>query len=137
MIGIVIAGHEKVSCGLLGAAETIMTIGRGVATIPYTNQERLPAFTTRLREKVSQVDEGDGVLVLTDLYGDTPTNAALRLTCQMNIEVVAGVNLPMLLEALTYRSEMSLSELASKAENRSRQCIVNAASYAQCHSMGR
>ena len=133
MVGIVIAGHARLSSALLGAARAIMKVKKGVVALPYSREENFDGFTARLRKSIQEVEQGKGVLILTDMYGDTPTNAALQLITSLNIQVVAGVNLPMLLEALTHRHEMGLSELANKAEERSRQCIVNAGNYFRCH----
>jgi PTS system ascorbate-specific IIA component len=66
------------------------------------------------QDLVQQLDEGDGVLVLTDIYGATPGNIALRLLAPGKVEGVAGVNLPMLIRALTYR-EHGLAAAVEKA----------------------
>jgi len=133
VIGIVIVGHNRLSSALLTAAKEIMKVKSGVMPMSYSRKERYKDFTERLRNAIEEVSDGDGVLVLTDMYGDTPTNAVLPLIKEMPIEVVTGVNLPMLLEALTHREEMTLSELAEKVESRSRQCIVNAGDYFRSH----
>jgi len=133
MIGIVIVGHARLSSALLAAAKGIMKVKSGVIPMSYSREEKYKDFTERLRKAIDDVSEGQGVLVLTDMYGDTPTNAVLPLTKEMPIEVVTGVNLPMLLEALTHREDMNLSELAEKVESRSRQCIVNAGNYFRSH----
>lgn len=67
------------------------------------------------RELLEQLDEGAGVLILTDIYGATPANIAARLRRPGHVEVVAGVNVPMLLRVLTYREKSDIDTLCRKA----------------------
>jgi PTS system ascorbate-specific IIA component len=67
------------------------------------------------RQLMATVDSGDGVLILTDIFGATPSNIALKLMQPGSVEAVAGVNLPMLLRTLTYRDKNDLQTLVSKA----------------------
>ena len=71
----------------------------------------------------TQLDNGDGVLVLTDLYGSTPSNIANRLADSHNVNVISGVNIPMLLRILNYH-DMNLEALAEKAASGARDGIV-------------
>ncbi|WP_303784028.1 PTS sugar transporter subunit IIA [Azovibrio restrictus] len=76
------------------------------------------------RRMVEQVDEGEGVLVMTDIYGATPANVALKLLEPGRVEGVAGVSLPMLLRALTYR-EKGMETLVAKAVSGARDGVLN------------
>ena len=76
------------------------------------------------REMLALVDKGEGVLILTDIFGATPANIALKLLESGRIEGVAGVNLPMLLRALTYR-EKGMETLLAKAVGGGRDGILN------------
>ena len=76
------------------------------------------------REMLALVDKGEGVLILTDIFGATPANIALKLLEPGRIEGVAGVNLPMLLRALTYR-EKGMETLLAKAVGGGRDGILN------------
>ena len=76
------------------------------------------------RELLKLVDTGEGVLLLTDVYGATPANVALKLLVPGRIEGVAGVNLPMLLRALTYR-EKGMKTLLTKAVSGGRDGVLN------------
>ena len=70
-----------------------------------------------------ELDQGGGVLVLTDLYGSTPSNIANRLLDKHNVRVLAGVNVPMLLRVFNY-PELTLDELSVKAENGAREGVI-------------
>jgi PTS system ascorbate-specific IIA component len=78
----------------------------------------------QVRELIGELDDGSGVLVLTDIYGATPSNLACRLIEPGRVECVAGVNLPMLVRALTYRNE-PLEVVAEKALSGGRDGVVH------------
>lgn len=137
MVGIIILGHAKMSSGLLEAAREIMTIKPGVVALPYRSNVNIQDFEAHIKEEIANLDEGEGVLVLTDMYGATPTNVVLKMINEMSIEVITGVNLPMVLEALTYRETLGLPHLARKVEERSKACIVNAGDYFRCHHVAK
>jgi len=106
MIGILLITHCNLGESLLQCASHVLnghparTARLGVA--PQDDPLALQPVAEGL---VAAVDEGDGVLVLTDIVGGTPANVAARLIRPGRVEVVAGVNLPMLLRALTYRDK--------------------------------
>lgn len=104
-----------------------MILGPQSAVIPVALEPtaNLDALRERIGEAIAQVEQGQGVLVLLDLYGGTPSNAAALHFQDARIEAVAGVNLPMLLEALLCRNEKSLADLAAYAEEIGQQGVVN------------
>ena len=73
--------------------------------------------------KAGDVDDGDGVIVLTDMFGGTPSNLAISIMDQGNIEVIAGVNLPMLIKLGSIRDEGSLADAAKEAQDAGRKYI--------------
>ena len=73
--------------------------------------------------KAGEVEEGDGVIVLTDMFGGTPSNLAISIMDQGNIEVIAGVNLPMLIKLGSTRNEGTLAEAAKEAQDAGRKYI--------------
>ena len=126
MIGIVLAAHYPLGHALAHAAEHVFgAVPQMVAidVIPDTSMEKI---RQPLLEAVASVDSGDGVLILTDLFGATPSNIASQLA-DARIKVVAGVNLPMLLRAVSYRTE-TLSSVAEKAASGGAQGIVQVGS---------
>lgn len=115
MIGILIISHGNLGDSLIRCANHVMgkkspyLMHLGV-TINDDPDEVMP----RARKLVSELDHGDGVLVLSDICGATPCNIATRLMSRGRVECLAGVNLPMLVRALTYRDE-SLAVAGEKA----------------------
>jgi mannose PTS system EIIA component len=128
VVGIVIVSHSIygealircVSHVLGGAPDRVMAVGMTVRDDPDEVLEKA-------RELVTMVDDGKGVLVLTDILGATPSNLATRLIVPGKVEVVAGVNLPMLVRALTYRDE-PLAKVVQKALSGGREGVVQVAS---------
>jgi PTS system mannose-specific IIA component len=116
MIGILIVSHGAFGESLIHSASHVL--GRrplylrqvGV-TVHDDPDEILPVA----RDLIRFLDQGRGVLVMTDVYGATPSNIGARLLEPGRVEGVAGVNLPMLIKALTHREEASLEQLAEKA----------------------
>jgi PTS system ascorbate-specific IIA component len=115
MIGLVLLAQKDLAAGLLAAAEH--TFGRRpprLELVPVDYQEAPEALATRLAERLAALDEGQGVLILADVYGATHTNVATRLLERGRYELVTGVNLPMLLKVLNYR-DLPMDELIDKA----------------------
>jgi len=77
----------------------------------------------KLQKAIKSLDSGEGVMVLLDLYGGTPSNVSTLLARELNIEVVSGVNLPMLLEVIIKRESQNLRELRQVAMNAGREGI--------------
>ncbi len=106
MIGLLLLTHRDVARGLLGAVEH--TFGRtppALAAFEADYDQGAEAMGKLLAEAVTRLDDGDGVLILTDLYGCTHANQALPLLKRGHIEMVSGLNLPMLLKILGHRQE--------------------------------
>jgi len=115
MIGILIVAHGAFGEALIHSASHVLgKRPQGVRQIGVTVHDDPEAILPQARDLVQQLDEGEGVLVLTDMYGATPGNIALRLLAPGRVEGVSGVNLPMLIRALTYR-EQGLATALEKA----------------------
>lgn len=118
-IGIVIVTHVDYGAALLRAAEQIVGPVLDCATLQVDINNEVSDTVNRLKEAAKRLDSGLGVLVLTDMFGGTPTNLSLSLLGQggLNIEVLTGVNLPMLLKVLGNREKTlaELSEIACEA----------------------
>jgi PTS system mannose-specific IIA component len=113
VIGIVLAGHGGFCDGIRDAAEMIMGPQDSLAVVPLGPAENLDLYREKLEQARTEVDSGDGVLVLVDLFGGSPSNVAAYLLGQ-GTEVVTGVSLPMLLEVLSAR-ESPLSQVVDTA----------------------
>lgn len=115
MVGILIVAHGAFGEALIHCASHVL--GRRplrVRQLGVTVHDDPDAILPQAQDLVRQVDEGDGVLVLTDMIGATPSNIAARLSVPRKVEVVGGVSLPMLIRALTYRAQ-PLAAVVDKA----------------------
>ncbi len=133
MVGLLIVAHGHLGDSLIECAKYVL--GNTPADLDAVDlmaygdsTEMLEAATRRL----GALDQGDGVLVLTDIYGATPSNTVCKLARDGAVEVVAGVNLPMLLKALTYRHE-PLQSLADRVTQGGQEGIFHVEDCA-CHA---
>jgi PTS system mannose-specific IIA component len=114
MVGLVIASHGRLADELVATAEQIVGKLPAVATCniePGTSVEDLRA---KMRQAVARVDDGEGVIIMADLFGGTPCKESLMMCQDCNLEVLAGVNLPMIIKANSLRAEhLPLAELSS------------------------
>ncbi len=114
MVGLVIATHGHLAEELVSTAEQIVGELADVATCSIDPGSSPEEIGEQMRRAVESVDSGEGVIVLADLFGGTPCNQGLMLSRQQRVEVLTGVNLPMVLKANSLRAEkLSLPELAS------------------------
>jgi mannose PTS system EIIA component len=105
MIGVLIVTHGEIGTALLHSASQILGADQPqVATLSVWRQDDPDDLILRARELVDGIDAGDGVLILTDIFGATPGNVVSRLLEDGRIEGVSGVSLPMLLRVLTSRN---------------------------------
>ncbi|MEN9455141.1 MAG: PTS fructose transporter subunit IIA [Chitinivorax sp.] len=115
MIGILLVTHATLGDSLLECAKHIMGPDvPAIATLAVCRSDDPQATQEHAQFLVEQLDQGSGVLILTDIFGGTPSNVACRLVVPGKIEAIAGVSLPMLVRALTYRSQ-GLEVVVSKA----------------------
>ena len=124
MIGIVIVTHCQLGEALIGAAEFI--IGSRPASLESVSID-LNENAEKLRNKISQgiknVEGQEGVLILTDMFGGTPSNLSYSFLEEGRIEVLSGVNLPILIQAASVRNKMNLDELAANLESFGKKSI--------------
>jgi len=125
MIGMVLATHGELGRALIGAMEMIVGSQPLVAALSLQVADRLEDATSRLQEALDGADAGDGVLILTDMLGGTPSNLCLSLIGGPRpVEVVSGVSLPMLLKAVQARREFDLRETAAQVKKVGRSAII-------------
>jgi len=124
MIGILIVAHGTLGESLIHCASHCMG-GRPLhlRAVGVTVHDEPDAILPQCRELVRQLDDGDGVMVFSDICGATPCNIATRLRDAGRVEVITGVNLPMLLRALTYRDK-PLAEVVQKALSGGRDGVM-------------
>lgn len=125
MVGLVIAAHGRLAQELLATAEQIVGPLEQTAVVTMDPGCDPEGVRARIGVAVSEVDDGHGVVVLTDLFGGTPCKESLLLLASRTLEVVAGVNLPMVLKAAALRKQaMPLPELAEAIVDETRRHIT-------------
>lgn len=125
MIGLVLATHGELGRALIGAMEMIVGQQPRVSALSLQVSDRIEDATARLQAAVAAADDGQGVLVLTDMLGGTPSNLSLALIGGPRaVEVVSGASLPMLLKAVQARSEGALPEVAAQVKKVGRGAII-------------
>jgi mannose/fructose/sorbose-specific phosphotransferase system IIA component len=117
LVGLVIVSHGNLSTALLDAARLIAGELGGIATVSLTEKDSLESSIERVADAMEEVEAGDGVLVLVDLFGGTPFNAGARLALERDngVKVISGVNLPMLVELAVQRHGLTLEQLVDLA----------------------
>jgi PTS system mannose-specific IIA component len=116
MIGVVVVSHGRLADEFVAAAEHVLGAQRqmrAVAIGPYDDMEER---RTDILDAVRAVDDGAGVVILTDMFGGTPSNLAISVINQGKIEVIAGVNLPMLVKLGEVRERLDLNDAARAAQ---------------------
>jgi len=125
MIGILIVAHGALGESLIDCATHVMGSRPALLEQFGIDMHDDPAILLPVMQKVVRdLDEGDGVLILSDIYGATPCNIVSKLVKQNSVEGIAGVNLPMLVRALTYRNG-NLTKLAEKALSGGQEGVIN------------
>lgn len=112
MVGIVLVSHGAMADGMLDAARMIVGDQEGIMAISLEEMDNVEGLIEKVAAAVERVDTGDGVIVLVDVFGASPFNASARLTMTRDkMDVITGMNLPMLLELAIHRQGANLEEL--------------------------
>ena len=122
MIGLVLVAHAGIAQEFLGAAEMIMGKIEGVEAVSIKPDDQVDLIRDAIAGAIKKVDS-DGVIIMTDMFGGTPSNIALAFLGE-SIEVVTGVNLSMLIKFANHRDEKSLIELARLVQEAAQKSIV-------------
>lgn len=117
MIGILVVTHCRLGDALLEAADFILgERPEAVTAISIDLNEDAGKLRNKISDKIKKLKTDDGILILTDMFGGTPSNLSYSFLEEGRIEVISGVNLPILIRAATARKKQSLSELAANLE---------------------
>jgi PTS system mannose-specific IIA component len=132
MIGIVIVAHGPLAEALAQTAALIVGgAPPAVATVAVTGLEQPDRLKDQIQAAVKQVNQGFGVVLFTDMFGGTPSNIALSFLKENEVEVVSGVNLPMLVDILYTRTGKTLAEFCRATVDAGRSSIQLAGEYLQ------
>jgi PTS system mannose-specific IIA component len=124
MVGIVLVTHGKLGQELLRTAEGIVGPVAGARSVSIEPQDGMEQIREKMAQAIGEVDGGDGVLVLTDMFGGTPANLALTFLDERRVEVVTGVNLPMMLKLGTTRDDPAPRRGRGRRRRRRQKNIV-------------
>ncbi len=117
MIGIVIVTHARLGDALIEASEFILNARpEGVAAVSINIKENVDKLREKVAEAVKKVRQKEGVIILTDMFGGTPSNLSYSFLEEGRTEVISGVNLPVLIKAVNSREDMDLAKLAENLE---------------------
>jgi mannose PTS system EIIA component len=123
MIGMVLVTHGRLAEELIAATEHVVGAQRNVRAICIGPDDDMEQRRKDILQAVGEVDAGGGVILLTDMFGGTPSNLAISIIDEANVEVIAGVNLPMLIKLATARETESLKDAATTAQDAGRKYI--------------
>ncbi len=123
MIGVVIVTHGKLAHEFRAALEHVVGPQEQIETISIGPDDDLDARRADMLSALDNVDSGEGVVVLTDMFGGSPSNLAISAMERPNVEVIAGVNLPMLVKLASMRGEAGLDEAIMRAQEAGRKYI--------------
>jgi PTS system mannose-specific IIA component len=112
MIGVVVVTHGQLATELVNAAETIVGDQPRFAAVSIGWHDAVELAREEIAQAIARVDSGSGVIVLTDMFGGTPSNLAITFLAEERVELITGVNLPMLLKLAGTREVADLRELA-------------------------
>ena len=123
MIGVVLVTHGRLAAEFIAALEHVVGPQRNIRAVCIGPDDDMEQRRKDILECVAAVDEGGGVVLLTDMFGGTPSNLAISIMDAAKVEVIAGVNLPMLIKLASVREGSSLSAAANSAQKAGRQYI--------------
>lgn len=124
MIGLVLVTHGRLAEEFVVAMEHVVGRQERIATISIGPEDDMEGRRSDIAKAISEVDAGRGVIVLTDLFGGTPSNLAISLMEAGKVEVIAGINLPMLIRLGGARKTMKVTEAVAAAREAGRKYIT-------------
>ena len=126
MIGLVLVTHGRLAEELRSAMEHVVGAQRNVATVCIGPDDDMEGRRAEITRAISEVDTGDGVVLLTDMFGGTPSNLAISQMVRKGVEVLSGVNLPMLVKLAKVRGSQPLADAVECATAAGRKYIAAA-----------
>ena len=123
MIGLVLVTHGQLASQFVAAMEHVVGPQKQVAAICIGPDDDMEQRRRDILDAVAKADTGDGVILLTDMFGGTPSNLAISVMDKARVEVIAGVNLPMLIKLASVRESKDLREAVDQAQESGRKYI--------------
>jgi PTS system mannose-specific IIA component len=123
MIGLVIVTHGGLAVEFRAALEHVVGPQKQLETVSIGPEDDMTVRRREILEAIKRAEAGNGVVVLTDMFGGTPSNLAISVMDEANVEVIAGINLPILVKLASIREEANLAEAVSRAREAGRKYI--------------
>ena len=129
MIGMILVTHGRLADHFIDAMEHVVGKQEGVATICIGPNDDMGQRRADIADAIRTVDQGQGAIILTDLFGGTPSNLAISLLDTGRVEVIAGINLPMLIRLAGARKSMNVVDAVNAAQTAGRNYITVASEF--------
>ncbi len=123
MIGLVLVTHGGLAREFRAALEHVVGPQKQMATISIGPEDDMEDCRAAILDAIRSVDRGAGVVLLTDMFGGTPSNLAISVMDEMHVEVVAGINLPMLIKLASIRADQPIAQAIDMAKEAGRKYI--------------
>jgi mannose PTS system EIIA component len=123
MIGLVLVTHGRLAAEFRSALEHVVGPQKQIEAVTIGPDDDVEQRRKDIIEAVKRVDSGEGVAILTDMFGGTPSNLAISVMDEANVEVIAGINLPILVKLASVRGEMPLADAVVCAREAGRKYI--------------
>jgi PTS system mannose-specific IIA component len=123
MIGMVLVTHGNLANEFVGALQHVIGDQKQIATVCIGPDDDMEKRRIEITQKIKEVDQGRGVILLTDMFGGTPSNLAISVMNKKNVEVITGINLPMLIKIASIRKSSNLTDTVNGAQEAGRKYI--------------
>lgn len=123
MIGVVIVTHGALAREFISISEHVVGKQEQILPICIAPDDNIERCREQILKAAAKVDTGEGVVILTDMFGGTPSNLAISIMGERKVEVIAGVNLPMMIKLLSVRSEQTIEQAVLSAQESGRKYI--------------
>lgn len=124
MVGIVVVSHDKIAEEMVSVTIKILRDAEGIVPVAINSNEPVEVNRQKINAAISEVDKGEGVLLLSDMFGGTPSNLCLSFLGRPCLEVISGINLPMLIKLAGDKSHRTFEELVDFIREYGRKNIV-------------
>lgn len=132
-VGGVIVSHGQLATELLAAAETVVGDLNHIAAVSIGWHDDVEAASSEVERAIKQVSQGNGVVLMTDMFGGTPTNISAMFIKDGEVELVTGVNLPMVIKLASQNNETTLADLSRAIEDQGKQSIYRTGALLEPH----
>ena len=124
MIGLVLVTHGNLAQEFIAAMQHVVGKQEQVEAVCIGPEDDMEIRRSEILEKAQKVNSGDGAIIFTDMFGGTPSNLALSLMETANVEIIAGINLPMLIKLCSLRKDKSMKEAVNGAQEAGKKYIT-------------